>query len=121
MFPHDAARRVALLLVPLLVAFAIQGSLEVLHPIEEARTEGHEHQSDGPTLGNAAECGVGAVHPPHNCPHSNALARLDKAPFHDDSAAARSRVIRPTADPAVPASIAVLGRGPPVPGAPVSN
>lgn len=106
------SRRLSLLLVPVLVGFSFQGSLEITHPIEEGLRARHHHRTDGPTFDDAAVCG-GGIHPSHYCAHSNALT------YVDDSAATFRLAIGQHAAVSIPLSPDVLetptvfGRAPP--------
>lgn len=106
----------SLLLIPVVVAFSVQGALEVLHPFEEGPSAGHEHTVDGPTLGDIAQCGVGLAHSSHYCPHSNALARLDSPAaafgFHVEG----NRLLPEPVSQDVRPVPTVPGRGPPLHG-----
>lgn len=109
------SRCLSLLLVPVLIGFSFQGSLEIIHPIEEGEDgpqAQHHHQTDGLTFDDAAVCD-GGIHPSHYCAHSNALTYLD------DSAATFGLTIAQYATFPIPLSPdllqtpGVFGRAPP--------
>ena len=106
---------VSLLLVPVLLGFSIQGTLEVAHPIEEDPARGHTHSTDGTTLSDSAECGLGS-HPSHYCPHSNALARVAEPALTFQVDLRRNEAHLTVQFPAARLLRDVVGRSPPFPG-----
>jgi len=75
---NDIRVAVALIVLPAVLAFGFQSSLELFHPIEEARSEvaAHDHfDLAGPSLYDSSH-GDPGDHEHHYCPHSNALAYL---------------------------------------------
>jgi hypothetical protein len=111
-------RLIALLLLPALISFSVQGSLEVLHPIEESRSDiaAHAHGSADPGVREGTPVGMARVHPPHYCPHSNSLAHIGAA-----SVTFVSRIQRTHAEPVRLTSpfrpvTTIAARGPPVHG-----
>lgn len=72
------AKLISILLVPILGAFSLQGSLEVVHPASEVRQPGHDHTESSAGLCDAALFQAGA-HPSHYCLHLNAFAPIDSS------------------------------------------
>lgn len=116
MFVRVRSGLLSLILIPVLVGFSFQRSLEIIHPIEEGEDGGPQprhHHPEGPTFDDAAVCG-GGIHPSHYCAHSNALTYLE------DSAATFGLAIAQHATFLIPLSPDVLetphvfGRAPPV-------
>lgn len=115
MYVWARSGRLSLLLVPLLIGFSFQRSLEVVHPIEEGkeafRTR-HHHRTDGPTFDDAAVCG-GGIHPSHYCAHSNALTYLDDSAPTFGLAIAQHTAFSVPLSPDVAETSNVWGRAPP--------
>jgi hypothetical protein len=115
MFVRARSGLLSLLLIPVLVSFSFQRSLEIIHPIEEGEdgTQArHQHRTDGPTFDDAAVCG-GGIHPSHYCAHSNALTDLgDSAPVFRLAVAQRSAFSIPLS-PDVLRTSGIFGRAPP--------
>jgi len=103
----------SLLLVPILIGFSVQGSLEIIHPIEEGLQPSHHHLTDGPTIDDLARC-AGGVHPSHYCAHSNALGHLARLPVAFRSLIHRTSALAAPKSPGVRRALNVFGRGPPV-------
>lgn len=107
------SRLLSVFLVPALLAFSIQASLEVVHPIEEEQLRPtHDHVTDGSVFDDGALCG-GAVHPTHYCAHSNAFAHLEESPIAFGSRIARNPEILIPGSPDVRRLGHVFGRAPP--------
>lgn len=67
--------KIALLLLPVLLAFSFQWALEVFHPIAEQIQTGPDHQHDGTVVHDARDSNFGE-HESHFCPHSSAFAQV---------------------------------------------
>ena len=105
--------KIALLLVPVLLAFSFQWSLEVFHPIEEQIRAGHDHQNDGKVVHDARDSNFGA-HESHFCAHSNAFAQLTLLAAVFSGRAGNTVIASVTHAPLLPQASNIHERGPPI-------
>ena len=104
--------KIALLLLPVLLAFSFQWSLEVFHPIEEQIPAGHDHQHDGMVIHDAGDSDFGE-HEAHFCAHSSAFAQVTLLVAVLSARDGNTLTARVTHDPILSRASNVLERGPP--------
>jgi hypothetical protein len=68
-------KKVALLLLPVLLTFSFQWALEVFHPIAEQVPASNDHQHEGMVIHDTGNSDFGE-HESHFCPHSSAFAQM---------------------------------------------
>ena len=112
MLNGSRSRLISGLLVPVLGTFAIQGSLEIVHPVAEQSQPGHSHEPDAPTLCDAALLDA-AAHPSHYCLHLNAFSPIAQSAMTFDTSVARASEDAAYETPPVRRTCDVLGRAPP--------
>ena len=101
-----------LLLLPVLLAFSFQWSLEVFHPIEEQSPAGHDHQNDGKVVHDAGDSNSGE-HESHFCAHSSAFAQATLRAAVFSGRDGNTTTASVTQGPVLPQASNVLDRGPP--------
>lgn len=106
------AEKIVLLLLPLLLVFNFQGSLEVFHPVEEQIPTGHDHQYDGQVVHDTKDSSF-SRHEAHFCPHSTAFAQVTLSAAVFSASDASASISLATHDPALPQVSNLFDRGPP--------
>ena len=104
--------KIALLLLPVLLAFSFQWSLEVFHPIEEQIPAGHDHRSGGEVFHDARDSSLGE-HESHFCAHSSAFAQVTLLAAVFSGRDGSTMTTSVPHDPILPQASNVLERGPP--------
>ncbi len=112
MLKRAHTEKIALLLLPVLLAFSFQWSLEVFHPIEEQIPAAHDHQSDGEVVHDAGDSSLGE-HEAHFCAHSSAFAQVTLLAAVFSGRDGSTMTASVTHDPILPQASNVLERGPP--------
>ncbi len=112
MLKRAHTEKIALLLLPVLLAFSFQWSLEVFHPIEEQIPAGHDHQSDGEVVRDARDSNFGE-HASHFCAHSSAFAQATLRAAVFSGRDGNTTTASVTQAPVLPQASNVLDRGPP--------
>ena len=113
MFQRAHTKKIALLVLPVLMVFSFQGTLEVFHPIEEQiPAVEHDHHYDGRVVHDARDSHFND-HGSHFCPHSSAFAQVTLLVGVLSGRDGSAMVSPATHDPILQQGSNVLERGPP--------